>query len=318
MVKIVFMGTPDFAVPVLRSLSEKGYNVVLVVTQPDRPKGRKQTLTPPPIKVEGERLHIPIFQPEKIKHEEEWKQVAVVKPDLIVTAAFGQILPQELLDVPRYGCVNVHASLLPKYRGGAPIHQSIIDGEEQTGVTIMYMVKQLDAGAILTQRSIPILEEDTTGTMHDKLSQIGADLLMETLPLIQEEKLNPQEQEEAKVTFAPTIKKEQEVIDWQQSAKQIFNQIRGLNPWPVAFTTVEDRRLKIWEARVKAGKTDKQPGSVIGLTENEILVACGEKSILALLKIQPSGKKPLDVATFLRGAGGKWTTETMLGAKDNE
>lgn len=316
--KIVFMGTPDFAVPVLRAIVENNYNVALIVTQPDRPKGRKQTLTPPPVKVEGEKLNIPIFQPDKIKNEDNWKQIAELKPDLIVTAAFGQILPKELLEIPTYGCVNVHASLLPKYRGGAPIHQSIIDGEVETGVTIMYMVEKLDAGDMLTQRSIPILEKDTTGTMHDKLSDLGAELLLETLPLLKDGKLNPVPQVEDEVTFAPTIKKEQERIDWNESSTAIFNHIRGLNPWPVAFTTVDDRRLKIWEAEVRSEKTEKLPGTIISITDKEILVACGEGSILALLKVQPSGKKPMDVSTFLRGAGGKWNLGIVLGVSDNE
>lgn len=203
--KVVFMGTPDFAVPVLDALVENNYDVQLVVTQPDRPKGRKQELTPPPVKVAAEKHGIPVFQPEKIKQEQEWKVVADIEPDILITAAFGQILPKGLLDVPPFGCINVHASLLPKYRGGAPIHQSIIDGEKETGITIMYMVEKLDAGAMLAQKAIPIEEKDTTGTMHDKLSVLGAELLLETLPEIEAGSIVAVEQDEAEVTYAPNI-----------------------------------------------------------------------------------------------------------------
>ncbi|WP_280769040.1 methionyl-tRNA formyltransferase [Salipaludibacillus daqingensis] len=316
--KIVFMGTPDFAVPVLHMLVENGYDIALVVTQPDRPKGRKQLLSPPPVKVAAEELNIPVFQPEKIKHEEEWKTVKEVAPDLIVTAAFGQILPKELLDIPPKGCINVHASLLPKYRGGAPIHQSVIDGEKETGITIMYMVEKLDAGDIISQKAIPILDEDTTGTMHDKLSRLGADLLQETIPTIQEEKVQAVPQDQDLVTFAPNIKKEQELIHWDSPARSIFNQIRGLNPWPVGFTTVHGKRFKIWESVVVSKQTDAEPGTVVEMTNESIRIACGKGTVLALTKVQPSGKKPMDVSTFVRGAGNTWTVGMRLGEDAHE
>jgi len=316
--KIVFMGTPDFAVPILHMLVENGHDVALVVTQPDRPKGRKQVLTPPPVKVAAEKLGIPVFQPEKIKLEAEWTKVKEVGPELVVTAAFGQILPKELLEIPPKGCVNVHASLLPKYRGGAPIHQSVIDGEKETGITIMYMVEKLDAGDILAQKATPIEIEDTTGTMHEKLSRIGAELLKETLLMIEVGNVNPVAQDTDLVTFAPNIKKEQEIIDWDQNARNIFNQVRGLNPWPVAFTFVDDKRFKIWETYVDSKHTEQVPGTVIEMTSDAILVACGEGTVVGLTKVQPSGKKPMDVATFLRGSGNTWSSGMRLGDHAND
>ena len=311
--KIVFMGTPDFAVPVLEGMVDEGYDIQLVVTQPDRPKGRKQTLTPPPVKVAAERLGIPVFQPEKIKNEEEWKQVEKVKPDIIVTAAFGQILPKGLLDVPPLGCVNVHASLLPKYRGGAPIHQSVIDGERETGITIMYMVEKLDAGDILTQSSIPIEKTDTTGTMHDKLSEIGRKLLLETLPQLAEGSITAVEQDNAEVTYSPNISKDMEKIHWERKSRDIYNQVRGLVPWPVAYTVWEENRMKIWWTEDTSLHTEEAPGTVIKLEEDAFLVACGEGTVIKITEIQPSGKKKMDVKTFLLGAGKQLKSGDKLG-----
>ncbi|WP_078576208.1 methionyl-tRNA formyltransferase [Salipaludibacillus agaradhaerens] len=311
MMKIVFMGTPDFAVPVLEGIVREGYDVKLVVTQPDRPKGRKQVLTPPPVKQAAQELKIPVFQPEKIKVE--WEKVKEVAPDIIITAAFGQILPKELLDIPPKGCVNVHASLLPKYRGGAPIHQAIIDGEKETGVTIMYMVEKLDAGDMIVSRAIPIEETDTTGTMHDKLSLLGADLLRKTLPQLERDSITATPQEAEMATFAPNIKKEQEVINWNKPARSVFNQVRGLNPWPVAYTIAGGKRLKIWETRVSADETDQRPGTIIEKTHEDIKVACGDNTVLSLRKVQPAGKKPMDITTFLRGAGAQWECGMVLG-----
>ncbi|WP_096189181.1 methionyl-tRNA formyltransferase [Evansella halocellulosilytica] len=311
--RVVFMGTPDFAVPVLNTLVKNGYELVMVVTQPDRPKGRKKELTPPPVKVAAEKHGIPVFQPEKIKLEDEWKQVEKVNPDIIVTAAFGQILPRELLDIPPLGCINVHASLLPEYRGGAPIHQAVIDGKKETGITIMYMVEKLDAGDILTQESIAIEEKDTTGTMHDKLSQLGADLLLKTLPMIEEGTIQAVEQDETEVTYSPNISKEQEKVVWSKTAEQIYNQIRGLAPWPVAYTTLNEKRLKIWWSEKTNETTSERPGMIIKLAEESIYVACGEGTVIMLKEVQPSGKKKMDVHTFLHGAGSSISIGTLLG-----
>ncbi|WP_236939166.1 methionyl-tRNA formyltransferase [Evansella clarkii] len=313
--KVIFMGTPDFAVPVLTGLTEKGYDVSLVVTQPDRPKGRKRTLTPPPVKTAAEEFGIPVFQPEKIKNE--WQEIEKYTPDIIVTAAFGQILPKELLDIPPLGCINVHASLLPKYRGGAPIHQAIIDGEKETGITIMYMAEKLDAGDILSQQAIPIEKTDTTGTMHEKLSIVGRDLLLETLPQLEAGTITAEEQDESAVTYAPNISKEQEEIRWERPASSVYNQVRGLVPWPVAYTTWEGNRMKIWWTEESALTSEASPGTVVKIEEEAFYVACGENTVLRIDEIQPSGKKRMDVKTFLLGAGKNLSEGARLGA-DNE
>ncbi|WP_131926349.1 methionyl-tRNA formyltransferase [Hazenella coriacea] len=294
------MGTPDFAVPSLTALIQEKYDVVTVVTQPDRPKGRKKVITPTPVKVVAERYGIPVFQPEKLRDPVNVEKVLSYQPDLIVTAAYGQILPESLLKVPKYGCINVHASLLPKYRGGAPIHQAIIDGEEETGVTIMYMVKALDAGDMIAQRAIPITETDHVGTMHDKLSQVGAELLTETLPPLLKGELTPIAQDETQVTYAPNIKRDDEKIDWSRSAKQLTNQIRGLHPWPVAFTVWHGKPFKIWWAHVLEESADAIPGTVKRVDEEGIVVSTGE-GCLKLTDIQPAGKKRMSVSEFIRG-----------------
>ena len=232
MTRVVFMGTPDFSVPILKQIIEDGYEVVGVVTQPDRPKGRKKEITPPPVKVEALKHSIPVIQPNKIRDPEELKEVLALNPDLVVTAAFGQILPNELLEAPKYGCINVHASLLPELRGGAPIHYAILQGKKKTGITIMYMAEKLDAGDILTQVEVEIGELDHVGTLHDKLSEVGAKLLSETIPLLLDGKLTPIKQDDNEATFAANIKREQEKIDWCRSGEEIYNQIRGLHPWP--------------------------------------------------------------------------------------
>lgn len=311
--KIVFMGTPDFSVPILRGLVSEGWEIELVVTQPDRPKGRKKTLTPPPVKEEAERLGLDVYQPEKIKDADAAARVLEIKPDLIITAAFGQILPRVILDAPTYGCINVHASLLPKYRGGAPIHQAVIDGEEETGVTIMYMVEKLDAGAMISQRAITIEEEDTAGSMHDKLSMLGKDLLLETLPQLINGEIEAKEQNEQLVTFAPNIKKEDERIDWSQSAQSVYNQIRGLFPWPVAYTTVNSERIKIWQASLPELTAEEDPGTVTGTSPDGIDVACGDGRVVRLTLLQPSGKKQMNAETFLNGKGSTWKTGMKLG-----
>lgn len=301
--KIVFMGTPDFAVPCLEKLIQAGYHILEVVTQPDRPKGRKREMTPPPVKAAALEHGIPVFQPEKLREIGAVEHLLALKPDLIVTAAYGQILPKEIIELPQYGCINVHASLLPKYRGGAPIHKSIIDGETQTGVTIMYMVEKLDAGDILTQVVVPIEEEDHVGTVHDKLAKAGSDLLIQTVPLLLEEKLVPKKQEESEVTYAWNIQREDEKIDWNRSAREIYNQIRGLNPWPVAYSQLEGQVFKIWWAKELAqAQSHFEPGTIMQISPEGIDVACGQ-GVLRLLEVQPSGKKKMDVMDYVRGMG---------------
>lgn len=305
MTSIIFMGTPAFSAPILRMLVEEGYDVLAVVTQPDRPVGRKKVLTAPPVKEEAVRLGLPVIQPLKLRGSEELKQIIDMKADLIVTAAFGQILPKELLDAPELGCINVHASLLPAYRGGAPIHQAIIDGEEKTGVTIMYMEEKLDAGDIISQREIAIGHLDDTGTMFDKLSAVGVDLLKETLPSIISKTNNRQKQDESLVTFARNISREQEKIDWNKSAIAIHNQIRGLHPWPVAYTTLDGQVVKIWKADISSVKKNEQPGTVVAIESDHFVVQTGEEEAIRVEELQPAGKKKMSATDYLRGVGSK-------------
>jgi methionyl-tRNA formyltransferase len=302
---IVFMGTPDFAVPCLRKLVEQGYKVVGVVTQPDRPVGRKRTLTPPPVKAEAGRHGIPVLQPEKLRDPDAMKRVISLQPDLIVTAAYGQILPETLLHVPANGCINVHASLLPKYRGGAPIHRSIIEGEKETGVTIMYMVKALDAGDMLSKVAVPIGIEDTVGSLHDKLSEAGSELLIQTLPDLLSGKISGTPQDHEQATYAPNLNREDERIDWSEDSLSIYNRVRGLNPWPVAFTTINGEVMKIWKADVPSLHSKSiekhSPGTVLEVDPKGIVVATGEGAI-SLIEIQPAGKKRMSVSDYVRGS----------------
>lgn len=305
MTSIVFMGTPAFSAPILRMLHEEGYNILAVVTQPDRPVGRKKILTPPPVKEEAIALDLPVLQPEKLKGSEELQKIFALKPDLVVTAAFGQILPKELLEAPRLGCINVHASLLPAYRGGAPIHQAIIDGQAKTGVTIMYMAEKLDAGDIISQKEILIGDEDHTGSMFDKLSIVGRDLLKETLPSIVEGTNARVTQDESKVTYARNISREQERIDWSKNATSIYNQVRGLHPWPVAYTTWNGENVKIWWAKVGQTVNHAQPGTIVAKFTDHFDVATGNGESLSIYDLQPAGKKRMSAQEFLRGLGAK-------------
>ncbi|MDQ6596910.1 methionyl-tRNA formyltransferase [Bacillus salipaludis] len=313
MTKIVFMGTPDFSVPVLRRIIDDGYEVIGVVTQPDRPVGRKKVLTPPPVKVEALKHKIPVYQPERIREKEELEKILALEPDLIVTAAFGQILPKALLEAPSLGCINVHASLLPELRGGAPIHYAIIQGKKKTGITIMYMVEKLDAGDILTQVEVPITDEDNVGTLHDKLSKAGADLLSETIPKLLADNLTPIPQEDAAASFASNIKREQEKIDWGKTGEEIYNHIRGLNPWPVAFTLMNGQVLKIWEAEKVSGTKSEIPGLIVGIEPDGLVVSTGNKTAIKITELQPSGKTKMTGKDFLRGAGSKISTGVRLG-----
>lgn len=297
--KIVFMGTPDFSVPILRRLINENYRLAAVVTQPDKPTGRKQTLTAPPVKVEAEKHGVPILQPKKLKND--YEQVLQFQPDLIITAAYGQILPTALLTAPAHGCINVHASLLPEYRGGAPIHQAIIDGKDTTGITIMYMVDKLDAGDILAQKKVAISEDDHVGSLHDKLSEAGAELLIETIPRLISGEIEPIRQDEEQATFAPNIKRDQERIDWSKDGESIYNQIRGLHPWPVAFTTYKKRPLKIWWGIKVPAERHAPPGEVIAVEKDGFVVATGNDTAIKVTQCQPSGKKRMKAAQFVQG-----------------
>lgn len=293
------MGTPDFSTKVLEMLIAE-HDVIAVVTQPDRPVGRKKILTPPPVKNVAVEHEIPVYQPEKLNNSSELEELLSLDADIIVTAAFGQLLPESLLKAPRLGAINVHASLLPKYRGGAPIHQAIIDGEKETGITIMYMVKNLDAGNIISQKAIRIDDSDNVGTMHDKLSFLGAELLKDTLPCIIDGTNDSIPQDDTKATFASNISREDERIDWQQSAQAIHNHIRGLSPWPVAYTTMDDKNLKLFDAHIVTDKKGK-PGVIIETTKKELIIGTGSNDAIALTEIQFAGKKRMQVVNYLSG-----------------
>lgn len=301
MKRIIFMGTPDFSVPILEALAAGPYEVIAVVTQPDRPVGRKKVLKPTPVKEAALRLNIPVYQPEKLSGSAEMEELMAMQPDLIVTAAYGQFLPTKLLNAPAYRAINVHASLLPKYRGGAPVHYAIINGDKETGVSIMYMEKKMDAGAVLAQRSIPIEETDDVGTMFQKLSMLGRDLLLEVLPDLFAGKVKAVEQDETLVTFSPNIKREEERLDWQKTAQQLADQVRGMRPWPVAHAQLEGARCKIWQAAVVDETTDKKPGAIVRIEKNALFVACGEGTVLEVTELQPAGKKRMFVRDFLNG-----------------
>lgn len=293
------MGTPDFSTKVLEMLIAE-HDVIAVVTQPDRPVGRKRVLTPPPVKEVAIKHGLPVYQPEKLAQSSELEQLIDLEADLIVTAAFGQILPESLLNAPKLGAINVHASLLPKYRGGAPIHQAIMDGQTETGISIMYMVKKLDAGDIISQQAIEIEHQDDVGTMHDKLSFLGAELLKETLPSIINGTNNRITQNESEASFATNISRKQEKIDWYQSAEVIYNHIRGLSPWPVAYTVMDDGNMKVYASRIEKGKTG-EPGTIIETTKKAIIVATGSDDAIALTDIQVAGKKRMLTANYLSG-----------------
>lgn len=318
MTKVVFMGTPDFSVPVLQRLIDDGYEVIAAVTQPDRPVGRKKVMTPPPVKVEALKHGIPVYQPEKIRQSEELQQIIALQADIIVTAAFGQILPKELLDAPKFGCVNVHASLLPELRGGAPIHYSIMQGKEKTGITIMYMAEKLDAGDIISVGEVVIEEEDTVGSLHDKLSIVGSDLLSTTLPKLLAGEITPIPQDDSKATFAPNIKRADEKIDWSLSGEEIYNKIRGLNPWPVAFTTYQGNVMKVWSAKKVEKSIEAAPGTVVAIEEDGPILATGNDTYIQLKEVQPAGKKKMDIGQFIRGAGSKMQVSEVLGVTNEE
>ena len=301
-IRIIFMGTPDFSVPVFKALAES-YNVVAVVTQPDKKTGRKQILTPSPIKLASAEFNIPLLQPINIK--EEYEEVLKYKPDMIVTCAYGQIIPKELLDYPKYKCINVHASLLPKLRGGAPIHHAIMDGYDKTGITIMYMDTKMDSGDIISQKETNITKDDTLGTLHDRLSEMGKDLLMETLPNIISGNIKPIKQDESEVTYGYNITKEDEKIDFTKTNREVDNKVRALNPTPGAYTTLNGKRLKIYDVIVSDRYyATTTPGTIVGFEKNGIRVVAGDKEVI-LTDIALEGKKRCLVKDYLNGVDKK-------------
>ena len=300
MTNVVFMGSPDFALPVLKELTSH-YNVVGVVTQPDRASGRGRERKAPPIKRLALELGLPVLQPEKLRLPEAMEQLHLWAPELIVVAAFGQILKKDVLDLPPLGCINVHASLLPRWRGAAPINAAILHGDPETGVTIMQMDVGLDTGPMLSQRSIPLTQQDTAGSVFEKLSRLGADLLIETLPDYLSGKLTPTPQPEDGVTYAPMLKKEEGQLDFTYDVHELERRVRAFNPWPGAFIDLEGTPLKIHRARVQAGEASM--GQKL-LYENQPAVGA-RGGILVLEEVQPAGKKSMSGKSFLAGAR-KW------------
>ena len=298
--KIVFMGTPDFAVESLRAILKSSDEVVAVATQPDKPKGRGMVLTPPPIKVLAQEYNIPVLQPERIKEDWFIERLKNISPDIIVVVAYGRILPKAVLEIPQNGCINVHASLLPRYRGAAPINWAIINGEKTTGITTMLMDEGMDTGRILLKEGILISDDDTAGTLHDKLKDVGAVTLLKTIDAIRDSSAIPIEQDNSLATYAPILKKIDCHIDWNRDAVAIRNFVRGLNPLPCAFTHIENRLLKIYSGFAKSDKTDKTAGAVVGVSSDGIQVAAKD-SIFVITELKPENRDKMSAGEFIRG-----------------
>jgi methionyl-tRNA formyltransferase len=299
--KVIFMGTPDFAVPILEGLIEN-YDVIGVVSQPDKRVGRKQELVNTPIKEVALKNNIPVFQPIKIR--EEYQEIIDLGADIIVTCAYGQIIPKEILDAPRLGCINVHGSLLPKLRGGAPIHWAIINGEKKTGMTIMYMDVKMDSGDIISQRETEILDTDNLESLYDRMSLIGRDLLLDTLPSIIDGTNSRTKQNEDEVTFGFNVKREEEHIDFNKSCKDVFNLIRGLCPVPGAYAVLDGTEMKVYGAIISDKKSSGKCGEIINIYKHGIGVSCLDGEII-LTDIKPFGKKRMDAASYLNGVDKK-------------
>ena len=297
--KIIFMGTPDFAVGTLRSLAEAGHEITLVVSQPDKPKGRGHAMVPTPVKVVAEELGIPVFQPVKIREAKD--VLEKTEADVCVVAAFGQIIPASILHMKKYGCINVHASLLPKYRGAAPIQWAVIDGEKESGVTIMQMDEGLDTGDMLAKAIVPLDEKETGGSLFDKLSEAGGRLCVETLAKLEKGEIIPEKQGESPTAYASMLDKKMGNIDWNKSAVVIERLVRGLNPWPSAYTHLDGKTLKIWACDVLPQSASKgESGEILEVTKDAIHVQTGN-GILVLREIQLAGKARMDAGAFLRG-----------------
>ena len=299
---VVFMGTPEFAVPILQSLIDNPeYDIQAVLTQPDHHIGRKRTLHQSPVKELAEQYNIEVLQPAKLSKSPEMEKIISLQPDLMITAAYGQLLPTKLLAAAKIAAINVHGSLLPKYRGGAPIQYSIINGDKETGVSIMYMVKKMDAGDIISQRSIPIEDTDDSGTMFKKLSLLGRDLLLETLPKLISGDVNPVAQDPDKVVFSPNITSEQEQIDFRLPARLIDAKVRGLRPAPLGNMIIDGLRTKIYDVTPLEEKTALEPGKVVRVTKHQLVIAAGDGTTYQINKLKPAGKKAMDITSYLNG-----------------
>ena len=296
------MGTPQFAVPSLRALIDGGHEVCGVFSQPDKPVGRHQNkLQPTPVKELALAHDIPVFQPEKLRDGTALAQLEALAPELVVVAAYGRFLPDDILAYPKYGCINVHSSLLPKYRGAAPINWAILNGETETGVTIMHMAHDMDAGDIILQRSTPIGENEDAAALYDRLAVLGGELLLEAVARIGAGTAKRTPQDHGRATLAPLLTKELSPVDWTRSAQQIFNQVRGLRPWPMAAAELDGVRCKLWSVRVCGETTNKAPGGIVQADKKGLRVACGGGTVLELLELQPEGKKTMSAAAFLAG-----------------
>lgn len=307
--KIIYMGTPDFAVPALKSLASSEHEVCAVFTQPDKPRGRKMILTPPEVKVCAQSLNIPVYQPESMKNGDALEIIGRYNPDVIVVAAYGKILPKAVLDAPKFGCVNIHGSLLPKYRGSAPIQQSVLNGDRVTGITTMLMDVGLDTGNILLTEETQIGENETSGELFDRLAELGGNLILKTLSALEKGEITPKKQDESLATHTSKIDKSLCPIDFSKSAFEVHNKVRGLNPWPVATTKIGGKNIKVYSTRLclKSGKN----GEVI--STKPLVVACGEKSV-EILELQPEGKKRMTADAFL--AGHKLEIGDIIGQED--
>lgn len=299
--RIVFMGTPDFAVPSLKQLIQDGHEIAGVYTQPDKPKNRGMKLTPPPVNVVAQAHNLPVFQPKTLRDEDVQRELADLAPELVVVAAYGKLLPKAVLELPALGCINVHSSLLPKYRGAAPINWAILNGEQETGVTIMHMAEALDAGDIILQAATPIDQNESVEQLHDRLAEMGAELLSKAVTALTEGTAPRIPQDESQYTYAPMLSRELSPIDWSRSALEIHNQIRGLVPWPATTMELKGTKFKVF-ASLLTGETVEQPGgTVLGADKKGIRMVCGDGGVLCITEVQAPGKKRMKAVDYLRG-----------------
>lgn len=299
--RVIFMGTPDFAAGTLEEIVKAGHEVVGVVTQPDKPKGRGKTMMPTPVKETALKYNLPVYQPKKVREPEFVELLRSLKPDVMVVAAFGQIITKEILEMPKYGCINVHASLLPAYRGAAPIQWAVINGDKESGVTIMQMDEGIDTGDMIEKAVVPIAEDETGGSLFDKLSHTGAKLCVKVLRDLEEgTAVREKQPEESTTPYAKMIDKKMGEVDWKKSAKEIEQLIRGLNPWPSAYTKVHGKTLKLWKAKVLLETSQMNPGQIVKVTKDSLAVQTGQ-GMLEIQELQLEGKKRMDTSSFLRG-----------------
>ncbi len=296
--RVVFMGTPDIAATCLKKIIADGFDVVGVYTQPDRPKGRGMKLVASPVKEVAVSNHIPVFQPETFREEETVEQLRALQPDVCAVVAYGRILPQKVLDVPKFGCINIHASVLPKYRGSAPYQWAVLDGLKETGVTAMYLCREMDAGDIIDVSRTPIGENETAGELLDRLAVLGADLLSKTLRRFEAGKVEGTKQNEAEVCYAPMLDKSICPIDWNKTAQQVHDHVRGLHPWPVATMELQGKKFKVHATRIAEGSG--KPGEILGLTKTGLRIACGEGAV-EVIQLQAEGGKRMAAPDYFRG-----------------